>query len=419
MSKALPAFPHIDWLKKTAKARLTELRSRDPAAKLHQAQRDVAGEYGFKSWRALKVHVDATSLDGRILAATIEGNAPELGPLLAEHPGKLAITGGEWDRPLLHLAADRGHLQCVELLLARGFDVNRRDRFDRASALHWAAGGGHLDVVKRLLGTGADIEGEGDDHQLGVLGWATCFGRVREEVATYLLSRGARLNVFSAIALDRGDDVRAMVEAEPDLLRRRMSRNEHGRLPLHHAVVCNRPAMVELLLALGSDANAADLAGAAAIAYAQRSAVESGIMQMLLDAGGRLDLIGALTLQRYEAAEAMLAEDAARLGPDGHDTIALHLAVDRHDVRTVRWLIAHGVDVDAKRMLFDCNHTALHMCAERGFVDIAEQLLEAGADTTIPDDKFHADALGWAEYCKRPEVAKLIRAQRAAAGGKG
>ena len=124
---------------------------------------------------------------------------------------------------------------------------------------------------------GADVDGEGDDHALGVLGWATCFGDVREEVAAYLLSKGARLSIFSAIALDRGDDVRAMVAAEPDLLSRRMSRNEHGRLPLHHAVVCDRPAMVELLLALGADANAADLTGAAPIAYARRPA----IVQML------------------------------------------------------------------------------------------------------------------------------------------
>ena len=65
-------------------------------------------------------------------------------------------------------------------------------------------------------------------------------------------------------------------------------------------------------------------------------------------------------------------------------------------------------------MLYDCNHTALHMCAERGLVEIAAQLLAAGADTTILDDKFHADALGWAEYCKQPAVAKLIRAHRAA-----
>ena len=101
-----------------------------------------------------------------------------------------------------------------------------------------------------------------------------------------------------------------MVGAEPELLRRRMSRNEHGRLPLHHAVVCDRPAMVELLLELGADANAADLTGAAPIAYARRPA----IVQMLIDAGGQLDLIGALTLARYDLAEAMLAQDPTRLG---------------------------------------------------------------------------------------------------------
>jgi hypothetical protein len=41
-AKALPAQPHIDWLKKTAKVRLAELRVSDPTAKLHQAQRDIA-----------------------------------------------------------------------------------------------------------------------------------------------------------------------------------------------------------------------------------------------------------------------------------------------------------------------------------------------------------------------------------------
>ena len=248
-----------------------------------------------------------------------------------------------------------------------------------------------------------------------MLGWATCFRDVREKVAAYLLSKGAQLHIFSAIALDRASDVRAMVEAEPELLRRRMSRNEHGRLALHHAVVCGRPAMVELLLQLGADANAADLTGAAPIAYAHKAE----IVQMLLDAGGRLDLIGALTLARYDLAQAMLAEDPAGLGPDGRDAIALHLAVDRRNGDAVRWLIAHGVDVDARRVLYDCNHTALHMCAERGLADIAAQLLAAGAATTILDDKYQADALGWAEYCKQPAVANLIRAQRVALAGVG
>jgi hypothetical protein len=49
MPKTLPAHPHIDWLKKTAKQQLDEMRARDPAAKLHQAQLAVARDYGFPS----------------------------------------------------------------------------------------------------------------------------------------------------------------------------------------------------------------------------------------------------------------------------------------------------------------------------------------------------------------------------------
>jgi hypothetical protein len=160
MPKALPPQPHIDWLKKTAKDELAQLRALNPAAKLHQAQLAVAKDYGFSSWRALKARVDALSLDGQIIAAAVEGRARELAALLAAHPRKLAITGGQWVRPLLHLAAEKGHLACVDVLLDRGFDVHRRDRGDNATALHWAAYGGQLAAVERLLKAGADIDGE-------------------------------------------------------------------------------------------------------------------------------------------------------------------------------------------------------------------------------------------------------------------
>jgi hypothetical protein len=58
MPQALPANPHLDWLRKAAKLRLAELRAKNPDAKLHQAQLAIANDYGFNSWRALKTHVD-------------------------------------------------------------------------------------------------------------------------------------------------------------------------------------------------------------------------------------------------------------------------------------------------------------------------------------------------------------------------
>jgi ankyrin repeat protein len=283
--KALPPQPHIDWLKKVAKERLAEMRARAPATKLHQAQLDVAREYGFGSWRALKARVDAQSLDGRIIVATTAGDARALAKLLAAHPRKIAITGSNWNRPLLHIAAANGHLDCVNLLLRLGFGVDARDRYDKATALHWAAQEGHLAVVERLLAAGADVDGEGDAHEIGALGWATCFKHVRTEVAELLLARGAKPTVFSAVALGRADLVRALVAAAPTLLRqRKMSRFEHHRTPLHLAVLKNRPAMVKLLIALGADARAEDSRGYTPLDFA-RADTHAAIVEALVGAG--------------------------------------------------------------------------------------------------------------------------------------
>ena len=81
---------------------------------------------------------------------------------------------------------------------------------DNAYALHFAAAVADLDTVKMLVEAGSDVVGHGDDHQVGVLGWATCFRRVREDVADYLLRNGAKLDLWSAIALDRADEVRSI-----------------------------------------------------------------------------------------------------------------------------------------------------------------------------------------------------------------
>ena len=75
----------------------------------------------------------------------------------------------------------------------------------------------------------------------------------------------------------------------------------------------------------------------------------------------------------------------------------------------MRGLIEHGVDVNAKRVLWDCNHTALHVTAEGGAIELTRMLRDAGADPDIRDDKYQATVLGWAEYCEQPRIAELLR----------
>ena len=130
----------------------------------------------------------------------------------------------------------------------RGLDVNAREKGDNTYAMHWAAAAGHLDVVRRLADAGGDVVGHGDDHELEVIGWATCWDgcddAAHRAVADFLVSRGARHHIFSAIAMNLADEVRRIVAADPSALNRRQSRNENHRTPLHFAVLKNRPEMV-------------------------------------------------------------------------------------------------------------------------------------------------------------------------------
>jgi len=482
MPQALPAQPNIDWLKQTAKQRLAELRASNPTAKLYQAQLTVARDYGFKSWRALKAHVDGATatrhdrvrvfeaartgdteavrrafasgfdpatpdVDGRtiyqiakerghaaiellardlqegttlpeaerreiraIISAAQSGNVTELRAHLDAHPELIdAMGGGIKKATALHLAVLRNQHAAVRLLIERGADLDRRDFPDNAAPLHFAALHGDLETISLLADAGADINGQGDDYEVGVLGWATCFQQVREDVAAYLLSHGAQLNLWSAIALDRVDDVRTMIARQPALMGARMTRNQHRRTPLHHAAAKNRARIVQLLLELGADPNATDAAGATALTTASQEHADAAIIDDLLAAGARLDFLTAVNLGRYGEAEAMLRDDPSRIGPDGSDTIALHLAISRKNLASIRWLIAHGIAVSAKRSMWDCNATALHMTIENGSIEIARLLLDAGADPNVRDDKYNATVLGWAAYFGREDFAALIR----------
>jgi ankyrin repeat protein len=303
MPKSLPPQPNLDWLKKLAKERLAELRAHDASARLHQAQLDVAMDYGFKNWRALKAHVDSVGVDGQIIGAASRGDARALERLLSEHPAKIRLTGGQWNRPLLHLAAEGGHIACIELLLVRGADVNERDRLDRANPLHWAAAEGHLEAVKLLAEAGGDIDGSGDEHEAGVIGWATCFRTVHRHVAEWLLKRGARPTIFSSVALGRSDLVRALVEVDPQLLAARMSRFEHRRTPLHFAVWKNRPEMVELLLQLGADHTIRDGRGNTPLGDAS-ARTDKRVIDLLIAAGANPKEQG---LNRFESAVPILS----------------------------------------------------------------------------------------------------------------
>jgi ankyrin repeat protein len=421
--RSLPDNPNIDWLRKEAKRKLVELRSTHPSTKLADAQFDVARTYGFASWRALKRYIDELSVDGRLFDAARKGDVTMLVALLDAHPGSVQAREAPYGWTLLHAAAHTGRLAAVDILLARGLDVNVREKGDNTYAMHWAAAAAHLDVVQRLADAGGDIVGHGDDHELEIIGWATCWDgcddAAHRAVADFLVSRGARHHIFSAIAMNLTDEVRHIVSADPSSLNRRMSRNESNQTPLHFAVRMNQPDMVSLLLKLGADPLAVDAEGQSIAGYATTPDSDRPVMEAIneltlaeltsADRGKRmsraqsLDLVAALSLGDWHT--------AARLVQDNPGTLAsgaLHLLAKRNDTAAVQWLMDRGADVNTRAAYWGSQVTPLHMAAGSGSANVVRLLLDAGADPTIRDSRFDGDAMGWAEHFAQSEVLQIL-----------
>ena len=431
----LPDAPDLEWLRKEAKRRLRELRQEEPDAKLTDAQFALAKEYGFSSWRALKAHVDSLTLDGQLFEAARKGDARTLGQLLDVHPDKLNIRGKPYQFTLLHAGA--AHYEVVDMLLRRGMDPDLREEGDNTTAMHWAAAAGKLDVVRRLADAGGEVIGEGDDHELAIIGWATCWDGGDDDahraVADFLVSRGARHHIFSAVALQLGDEVRHIVREDPSQLNRRMSRNELHQPPLHFAVRMNRPRMVDLLLELGADPFGVDAVGQPAAEYPDVPGRDRAIMETIrkrtlaeLESARRghrqpwmtmMDLAAALSLRDWVLASQLWAVDRCDRGfgdrgetsPRLSTSAILHLMSKRGETEAVQWLLARGVDVNARWIGWDTDATALHVAASRGHEEIVRLLLDAGADPTIKDSKHDADVLDWAEFFGQVSIVSLFR----------
>src|SRR5256714_1780119 len=406
---SLPHAPNLEWLRKQAKRHLDELRQSNPDAQLSDAQFALAKRYGFASWRALKAHIDSLTIDGQLFEAARKGDVGKLTKLLDQHPDKLYARTTPYEHTMLHLAAAEGRLAAVDLLLERGIDPNTREKGDNTYPMHWAAAAGHLEVVRRLADAGGDVVGEGDDHALQVIGWATgwegCDDATHRALADFLVSRGARHHIYSAMSIDDADEVRRIVAADSSQLRRPQSHNEDFRLPLHFAVHKKLPRMIPLLLELEADPLATDASGFTAVAYATEPDVDVQVLQAIRERVGPT-LLTSVGLNDWELAARIVQANPSTVNSEG----LLHLMAKRGNVAAVKWLLSHGANPNALWSHWGALVTPLHLAVLANHANVARALLDAGADPTIHDSMHDSDALGWATFFRRNEIVDLIKA---------
>jgi hypothetical protein len=458
MPKSLPSRPNLEQLRKQAKDLLKAHKAGDqtaserfvqalelgtqsgapkvPAASvsLRDAQRVIAREYGFPSWRQLKEHIEELLSDARdplelLKDAFHADDAPEVRRLLERFPeakAKINEPIAAFDAPLiLHARSPR----MIDALLEAGADINAKSSWwaggfgilhgaepglaayaiERGAAVdaHAAARLGKLDqlqelvradravvhapggdgqtplhfastaeIARFLLDNGADIDVRDVDHESTP---AQYMLRDRQEVARYLVHRGCKTDLLMAAALGDLDLVRRQFAADPRCIHMRVS---HEYFPMSNP----KAGGTIYQWTLGWYVSPHDVA---------RQFGHPEVFAFLMSQSpADVKLIATCWDGDDSGARALIASNPgllANLSETYRRQIA-HAARNNNQA-AVQAMLAAGLPVDA---VGQHSATPLHWAAFHGNAQMTRSILAFHPPLEATDRDFHGTPLGWA-----------------------
>jgi ankyrin repeat protein len=470
VASQLPARPSLEHLKEQAKELLRAYRAgatgaadkfkplgaappRPADAKLADAQRAVALDYGFASWPKLKAHVEslAALADGdpeeKIRSAFRNDDADAVRAMLRRHPALRARINDPvfaFDSPaIMHVRSPA----MLDALLEAGADVNARSRWwagsfglldcaapelakyavsrgakiDAHSAarlgmadtlrglldadpslVHARGGDGQtplhfastVDIAAILLDRGADIDALDVDHESTPAQWMV---RDRQAVAKFLVSRGCRTDILMAAALGDLDRVRHHLDADPESVRTAV--NEH-----YFPKINPRAGGKIYIWTIGANKTAH---------FAAKEHGHPEVLRLLMDRSpDDLKLQIAARLGDEPTFRALLVTKRLLRWLPEEEHRKLADAAQDNNTDAVRLMLEAGWPVDARGQH---GGTALHWAAWHGNAAMLETILPYNPPLEDTGNDFHATPLGWAIhgsengwYCKTGDYAKTV-----------
>nr|XP_060617355.1 ankycorbin isoform X3 [Anolis sagrei ordinatus] len=218
--------------------------------------------------------------DDRLLQAVEHGDAEKVASLLGKK-GASATKHDSEGKTAFHLAASKGHGECIRVMLAHGADVTSQDGTGH-SALHLAAKNSHPDCIKRLLQAKCQTENI-DNSGKTALHYAAACGCLQGiqllcEHKCPINVKDADGNISLLLTVQNGhtEACKYLLEHGADI----NSRDKNGRTALMLACEAGNLSIVEALIRKGADVNLADALGHNALHYAMLS--ENTSVQSLL-----------------------------------------------------------------------------------------------------------------------------------------
>ncbi|XP_033979467.1 ankycorbin isoform X2 [Trematomus bernacchii] len=209
--------------------------------------------------------------DERLLAAVEHGEAEKVAPLLAKK-GASSVKLDSEGKSALHVAAARGHTDCLSVILAHGADLSITDAAG-LNPLHLAAKNNHIECCKKLIQSKCPIDAV-DSSGKAALHHAAASGNIQtvqllcelktpvnlkdaDGLTPLLLSaKHAHAEVCSTL-LDCGAEVNTF--------------DNSGRTALMLATESGALSVVEVLIQRRADLTAADSQGHDVLHYAKLS----------------------------------------------------------------------------------------------------------------------------------------------------
>ena len=398
------------------------------------------------------------------LQQAITANDPDaVTRVLEEHPGLKArldepMPGGAFGQTALLAAVERTNGEMIDVLLRAGANINQKshwwaggfhvldeawrepwlasfllgrgavpeihhavrlDMFDEIrrmlledpKVIHGRGGDGQtplhfaqsLEMADFLLHRGADINARDVDHESTAAQWMV---RDRQEVASFLVKRGARADILMASALGDGAIVARLLDANPAAIRTSVSEEffpkidpraggtiyiwtlgahktahliarEFGHEDVFRGLMARTPP--EMKLALACELGERDLA-------TQLLAAHPGLVSTLT-AGERRKLADAAQANNTTAVALMLESGWPVDVRGQHNATPLHWAGFHGNAEMARVLIGHHAPIDVKGDEYDGTplhwtiHGSVHgwHCKTGDYPGTAEALLAAGA----------------------------------------